>query len=181
MQNWRNTLYGKWQANQSVNLVHHITENNLVFEEVFSAFYSENGHIAHRCGFVLGQTFRKQPSLLLPKIEMLLSQMQRPPHQWYRWMTISYLSHCNFPEIHDGLAATVAFEELANSEAKPAVKNASMRLLEFICKRNPALIPEFRLFLTDIIANERPTLAAKAQKQLNTLVKIETENSNGTA
>ncbi|MGB0918257.1 MAG: hypothetical protein ACPGU4_11750, partial [Flavobacteriales bacterium] len=94
-------------------------------------------------------------------------------HEWYRWMTIWYLSHCKFPAEHDGLAATYAFEELGKSYAKPAVKNASMRLLEFICKRNPELIPEYKLYLEEVIAHERPTLATKARKQMLQLRKWE--------
>lgn len=138
---------------------------------MFNAFYSEDGRIAHRSGFILGQTFRKKPQLLTPRIEQLLSKMKKPPHKWYRWHVLWYLSHCNFPAEHDGLATTYAFEELGKSYAKPAIKNASMRLLEFICKRNPELIPEYNLYLEEIIEHERPTLVAKAKKQMKGLKK----------
>ena len=133
---------------------------------MFNAFYNEQGHITHRSGFILGQTFKKKPELLIPRIGKLLGKMPESPHEWYRWMTIWYSSHCKFPAEHDGLAATYAFEELGKSYNKPAVKNASMRLLEFICKRNPELIPEYKLYLDEIIENERSTLATKARKQL---------------
>ncbi|MCF8275712.1 MAG: hypothetical protein K9J17_03170 [Flavobacteriales bacterium] len=173
MKNWRELLYERWDSDKSQRISSFIATNEAVFQEVFNSFYAEEGHIAHRSGFILGQTFKKKPSLLIPKIEMLIGKMQEPPHEWYRWMTIWYLSHCNFPSEHDGLAATYAFEELGKSYAKPAVKNASMRLLEFICKRNPELIPEFKLYLEEIIENERPTLVAKAKKQLSILKKHE--------
>jgi len=62
------------------------------------------------------------------------------------------------------LAANYAFEELGKSYSKPAVKNATMRLLAFICKRNPELIPEYKLYLENIIENERPTLVNQAKK-----------------
>lgn len=171
MKDWREVLYQRWDTEKSKQLSDFIAGNNQVFEEVFNAFYSEEGHIAHRSGFILGQTFKKKPKLLLPRIGILLDQMKEPPHEWYRWMTIWYLSHAKYPAEHDGLAATYAFEELGKSYSKPAVKNASMRLLEFICKRNPELIPEFKLYLDDIIDNERPTLVAKAKKQLKELEK----------
>lgn len=173
MKDWRALLYDRWDTEKSKQLSGFIASHKKVFEEVFEAFYSEDGHIAHRSGFILGQTFRKKPMLLLPRIGQLLQKMPQPPHEWYRWMTIWYLSHAKYPSEHDGLAATYAFEELGKSYAKPAVKNASMRLLEFICKRNPELIPEFKLYLEDIIENERPTLVAKAKQQLNTLKKYE--------
>ena len=166
MKNWRQLLYGRWDTDKSQHISTFIASNNEVFEEVFNAFYAEEGHIAHRSGFILGQTFKKNPALLIPRIEMLLDKMPQPPHEWYRWMTIWYLSHSNFPSEHDGLAATYAFEELGKSYAKPAVKNASMRLLEFICRRNPELIPEFKLYLEEIIKIERPTLVTKTKKQL---------------
>ena len=86
-------------------------------------------------------------------------------------MVIWYLSHSKFPTEHDGLAATYAFEELGKSYAKPAVKNASMRLLEFICKRNPGLIPEYKLYLEEIIENERDTLVRKAKQQMKEFAK----------
>lgn len=173
MKNWRELLYDRWDSDKSQRISTFIASNKNVFEEVFNAFYAEEGHIAHRSGFILGQTFKKKPSLLIPRIETLLAKMPKPPHQWYRWMTIWYLSHCKFPAEHDGLAATFAFEELEKSYNKPAVKNASMRLLEFICKRNPELIPEYKLYLEEIIQNERPTLVAKAKKQLEILKKYE--------
>ncbi|MCF8465442.1 MAG: hypothetical protein K9G41_11405 [Flavobacteriales bacterium] len=169
MKNWRELLYDRWETDKSQCISGFIASNTEVFEEVFHAFYTEEGHIAHRSGFILGQTFKKNPSLLVPKISVLLNKMPAPPHQWYRWMTLWYLSHCKFPVDHDGLAATYAFEELGKSYNKPAVKNASMRLLEFICKRNPELIPEFKMYLEEIIENERPTLAAKAKKQMSEL------------
>ena len=169
MKDWRELLYDRWDADKSKRISTFIASNTPVFEEVFNSFYAEDGHIAHRSGFILGQTFKKKPALLIPRIGMLLSKMNEPPHEWYRWMTIWYLSHSKFPAEHDGLAATYAFEELGKSYSKPAVKNASMRLLEYICKRNSGLIPEFKLYLEEIIENERPTLVAKAKKQLKTL------------
>ncbi len=171
MKDWRTLLYDRWDTEKSKHLSGFIASNQDVFEEVYQAFFNEDGHIAHRSGFILGQTFKKKPSLLFPRISELLGKMKEPPHEWYRWMVIWYLSHSKFPTHHDGLAATYAFEELGKSYAKPAVKNASMRLLEFICKRNPELIPEFNLYLKDILENERPTLVAKAKKQMATLNK----------
>lgn len=173
MKDWRATLYERWDTEKSKQLSDFIGSNKKVFEEVFDAFLNEQGHIAHRSGFILGQTFKKNPGLLLPRIGLLLERMKEPPHEWYRWMTIWYLSHAKYPPEHDGLAATYAFLELGKSYSKPAVKNASMRLLEFTCKRNPELIPEFKLYLEDIIENERPTLVAKAKQQLTILKKYE--------
>ncbi len=173
MKNWRELLYNRWDSDKSQHISSFIASNQVIFEEVFNAFYSEEGHIAHRSGFILGQTFKNKPALLIPRIGILLSKMKEPPHEWYRWMTIWFLSHCNFPAEHDGLAATYAFEELGKLYAKPAVKNASMRLLEFICRRNPELIHEYKLYLEEIIENERPTLVAKAKKQFKILKKFE--------
>ncbi|MBL4585498.1 MAG: hypothetical protein JKX84_00365 [Flavobacteriales bacterium] len=169
MKDWRTLLYERWDPEKSKYLSNLVSQNLQIFEEVFNAFYSEDGHLAHRSGFILGQVFRKKPQLLIPKIELLLAKMNEPPNQWYRWMTIMYLSHCKLPVEHDGLAATLAFEELENPSAKPAVKNASLRLLEFICKRNPELIPEYKLYLEEIMEHERPTLVAKAKKQMKAL------------
>ncbi|MFM1875660.1 MAG: hypothetical protein RL266_1397 [Bacteroidota bacterium] len=171
MKDWRTLLYDRWDAEKSARLATFIASDQNVFDEVFNAFYSETGHIAHRSGFILGQTFKRRPELLLSRIGLLLDQMKNPPHEWYRWMTIWYLSHCNYPADHDGLAATYAFEELGRSYSKPALKNAAMRLMEFICKRNPELIPEFKLYLEEIVATERPTLVAKAKKQMKELEK----------
>jgi hypothetical protein len=175
MKDWRALLYNRWDADKSKSISTFIASDIKVFEEVFNSFYREEGHIAHRSGFILGQTFKKKPSLLFPKIEMLLSKMNEPPHEWFRWMTIWYLSHSKFPTEHDGLAATYAFEELGKPYAKPAVKNASMRLLEFICKRNPALIPEYKLYLEVIILQQRQTLVTKAKKQMKSLQKWEVD------
>ena len=173
MKDWRELLYDRWDSDKSKRISSFIASNTQVFEEVFNSFYAEEGHIAHRSGFILGQTFKKKPALLYPKIEQLLSKMNKPPHEWYRWMVIWYLSHSKFSAQHDGLAATYAFEELGKSYAKPAVKNASMRLLEFICKRNPGLIPEYKLYLEEILDYERITLVAKAKKQMIALKKLE--------
>lgn len=173
MKDWRERLHGRWDSDKTQEISTFIASNTTVFEEVFDAFYTCEGHKAHRSGFILGQTFKKNPSLLIPKIGLLLSKMNEPPHEWYRWMTIWYLSHSKFPTEHDGLAATYAFEELGKSYAKPAVKNASMRLLQFICKRNPELIPEYNLYLEEIIENERHTLVSKAKKVLQELKKYE--------
>lgn len=161
---WRELLYEKWDKDMMPRLVAHIADDPSVFEEVFDAFVHQDGRIAHRSGFILGSVFKRQPDILTPRIGLLLSYMQKPPHQWYRWHVLWYLSHAKFPTEHDGLAATYAFQELGKSYSKPAVKNASMRLLTFICKRNPELIPEYRLYLEDVIANERPTLVNQAKK-----------------
>lgn len=173
MKDWRELLYECWDKDWMPRLVNHIAENPSVFEEVFDAFVNLNGRIAHRSGFILGSVFKKNQGLLIPKIELLLSKMQNPPNERYRWHVIWYLSHCNFPAEHDGLAATYAFEELGKSYAKPAVKNASMRLLTFICKRNPELIPEYKLYLEEVIEDERPTLVKQAKNVLQTLRKTE--------
>ena len=175
MKDWRELLYDRWDTEKSKHLSTFISSSPKVFEEVFQAFYSEDGHIAHRSGFILGQTFKKKPSLLFPKIEQLLLQMQEPPHEWYRWHVLWYLSHAKYPTEHDGLVANFALEELGKSYAKPAIKNACMRLMEFICKRNPELIPEYNLYLENIIENERETLVRKAKRQLVALKKHETK------
>lgn len=172
MKDWRELLYEKWDKEWMPRLVNHIAENPEIFNEVFDSFLNLDGRIAHRSGFILGSVFKKQPDLLIPRIEALLSKMKEPPSERYRWHVIWYLSHCKFPTKHDGLAATYAFEELGKSYAKPAVKNASMRLLHFICKRNPELIPEYKLYLEEVIENERPTLIKQAKSQLKSLEKL---------
>lgn len=169
MKDWRAQLYERWDKHLMPPLVNHIANNPEVFEEVFDAFLNLDGRIAHRSGFILGSVFKKQPDLLIPRIEALLMKMNEPPSERYRWHVLWYLSHCKFPAEYDGLAATYAFEELGKSYAKPAVKNASMRLLLFICKRNPELIPEYKLYLEEVIENERPTLVNQAKKQLKVL------------
>lgn len=169
MKDWRAQLYERWDKHLMPPLVNHIANNPEVFEEVFDAFLNLDGRIAHRSGFILGSVFKKQPDLLLPRIEALLMKMNEPPSERYRWHVLWYLSHCKFPAEHDGLAATYAFEEIGKSYAKPAVKNASMRLLLFVCKRNPELIPEYKLYLEEVIENERPTLVNQAKKQLKVL------------
>lgn len=165
MKDWKELLYERWDKDWMPRLVNHIAENPKVFEEVFDAFVNKDGRIAHRSGFILGSVFKKDPQLLIPRIELLLSKMKNPPSERYRWHVIWYLSHCKFPAEHDGLAATYAFEELGKSFAKPAVKNASMRLLTFVCKRNPELIPEYNIYLDEVIENERETLARQAKNQ----------------
>lgn len=170
---WRELLYQKWDKDWMPRLVAYIAKNPEVFEEVFQAFVNLDGRIAHRSGFILGSVFKEDPKLLIPRIGLLLSKMKEPPSERYRWHVIWYLSHCAFPPEHDGLAATFAFEELGKSYAKPAVKNASMRLLTFICKRNPALIPEYKLYLEEVMENERPTLVNQAKKVTEVLKKYE--------
>ncbi len=169
MKNWHELLYEKWDKNWMPRLVDHIVENPEVFEEVFYSFLEKDGRLAHRSGFILGSVFKKNSELLLPRIDLLLSKMKEPPSERYRWHVIWYLSHCKFPAEHDGLATTYAFEELGKSYAKPAVKNAAMRLLAFICKRNPELIPEYKLYLEEVIEHERPTLVNQAKKVLRGL------------
>lgn len=169
MKHWRELLYERWDKDRMPRLVNHIADNPNVFEEVFHAFTDLDGRIAHRSGFILGSVFKQQPNLLIPRVEQLLLKMQEPPHEWYRWHVLWYLSHSNFPAEHDGLAAHYAFQELGKSYSKPAVKNATMRLLKFICKRNPELIPEYKLYLESIIKNERPTLVNQAKKVANSL------------
>lgn len=176
MKDWRELLYERWDKNWMPRLVAHISANPKVFEEVFNAFLNLDGRIAHRSGFILGSVFKKDPALLIPRINLLLSKMKEPPSERYRWHVIWYLSHCKFPAKHDGLAATYAFEELGKSYSKPAVKNASMRLLHFVCKRNPELIPEYKLYLEEIIENERPTLVSQAKKQRKALKIAETNS-----
>ena len=176
MKDWRELLYERWDKNWMPRLVAHIAANPKVFEEVFNAFLNLDGRIAHRSGFILGSVFKKDPALLIPRIDLLLYKMKEPPSERYRWHVIWYLSHCKFPAKHDGLAATYAFEELGKSYSKPAVKNASMRLLHFVCKRNPELIPEYKLYLEEIIENERPTLVSQAKKQRKALKIAETNS-----
>lgn len=173
IKDWRELLYDRWDKDWMPRIVNHIAENPEVFDEVFHSFLEKDGRLAHRSGFILGSVFKKQPELLLPRIELLLSKMKSPPSERYRWHVIWYLSHAKFPTEHDGLAATYAFEELGKSYSKPAVKNASMRLLEYICKRNPGLIAEYKLYLEEIIENERPTLVNQAKKVMQNLKKYE--------
>ena len=169
MKDWRELLYDRWDKNWMPRLVQHISTDDKAFNEVFVAFSTGDGRLAHRSGFILGSVFKTRPELLLPRIEGLLKEMDNPPHEWYRWHVLWYLSHCKFPKEHDGLVANYAFVELGKSYSKPAVKNACMRLLEFICKRNPELIPEYKLYLDDIIENERVTLVRKAKQQMKSL------------
>ena len=177
MHNWRVFLYEQWDKKRSKRLVQHIATDKKVFEDVFTAFCTQDGHIAHRSGFILANVFRENSELLIPRIDGFLRRMPTPPHEWYRWHVLWYLSHCKYPPEYDGLTATYAFEELGKSGGRPSIKNATMRLLEFICKRNTELIPEFKLYLENIIENERPTLKCKAEKQMKTLRKWEVKST----
>ena len=150
-----------------------ILDDEHLFEKVYGHFLHSTGQVAHRSGFFLGRVFKARPDWLFPRISEMLSKMDEPPHGWFTWYVVWYLSHAKFPAEHDGLAATYAFKELEKSYIKPSVKNSAMRLLEYVCKRNPELIPECKLYLEEVIANERPTLVNQAKKVTECMKKYE--------
>lgn len=169
MTDWKAVLEARWDKADYDQLAEQVSMDEQLLEELFNTFCDDQGMLSVRSSFILARVFRKHPQLLIPRIGRLFTHMDNPSHEWYRWHVLWYLSHCKFPAEYDGLAATYAFEELGKPNSRPSVKNATMRLLEFICKRNPELIPEFKLYLEDLIQYERPTLVTKATKQLTTL------------
>jgi hypothetical protein len=169
---WRAIISGTWDKEMSKQLVDAMLKNEALFEEVFEAFYTgETEKLAHRGGHLLGRVFKNKPEWLYPKIELLFEKMSAPHCPTYRWHVLYYLSHTKYDHVHDGLAANYAFQELGNRGNKPGTKNTAMRLLEQICKRNPELIPEFKLYLQELIIYERKTLIRKAKSQIELLEK----------
>ena len=176
MSDWKEVLSGTWDSTGSQSLVEDMLKNESLFEEVFTAFFEvETEKLAHRGGHLLGRVFKRRPEWLYPKIDLLFSRMSEAPTPTYRWHVLYFLSHTKYGQEHDGQAANFAFQELANKGNKPGVKNTCMRLLEKICKRNPELIPEFKLYLEELIGYERRSLKCKAQAQIELLTKWENQ------
>lgn len=171
---WRPIISGTWDTEMSKQLVEAMLKDESLFEEVFEAFYSgETEKLAHRGGHLLGRVFKRKPEWLYPKIELLFNKMTSPSCPTYRWHVLYYLSHTNYGQHHDGQAANYAFQMLGDRGNKPGIKNTAMRLLEKICKRNPELISEFKMYLQELIVYERRSLACKAKSQKELLEKWE--------
>lgn len=174
MMDWKEKISGKWDTEMSKQLVEKMLLDESLFEEVFQSFYTgETEKLAHRGGHLLGRVFKRKPEWLYPKIDMLFKKMNDPSCPTFRWHVLYYLSHTYYGQQHDGRAANYAFQMLGDRGNKPGIKNTAMRLLEKICKRNPELISEFKLYLEELITYERRTLTCKAKAQIKLLEKWE--------
>jgi len=89
----------------------------------------------------------------------MILNLEKPVHVAVKRNTVRIMEDLEIPEELLGLAATVCFDLLANSNEGIAVRAFSMTVLYNICKREPALKNELRALIETALEQPKPSKA----------------------
>jgi hypothetical protein len=173
--NIRDALDAEHSKAQTLRITAFIGGSKKRFAELMAIMTGEDRRLAQRAAWVVNHTAEAQPEVVEPSIGELLANLQRPNlHDAIKRNTMKAMAGFELPEDLAGSAADIAFGFLNSPDEAVAVKVYSMSVLEGLCRREPALVPEVRLSIEHQLPLEtKAAFHSRARHVLRALDRIE--------
>ncbi|MEM7601386.1 MAG: hypothetical protein AAF357_08215 [Verrucomicrobiota bacterium] len=141
------------------------------FEILRDILMGENPVLARRASRALASSAEKYPQVIEPHLGALLENLASTdlPDAIKRH-TLRAAADCKIPDSIFGLAADTALAYLTSPNESVATRAQAMRVLEQLCLRQEALIPEVRMAIEEQLNFcKRPGFTSKARQVLSSL------------
>ena len=141
------------------------------FEELMNLILNDEYRVVQRGSWVVRHCHDKEPSLILPYLEEVISKLRNPSHDAYKRNMLVILSEVDVPDKFIGELADICFDSLENRSEAVAIRAHAISNLYNICFKEPDLANELRLLLEEFMPHESAGFKSKAKKTINNLRK----------
>jgi hypothetical protein len=174
----RDEILKEHSKKQTRKIAAYIGNDAAKFRELMELFFANEYRVTQRGAWIVNECTEKHPELIRPYLKKMLDYLATPGlHIAVKRNTMRILHYIEIPKSLLGRVATLSFEFFASPQEAIAVKAHSMMILEIVCTKEPALIPEFRLLFEQQLPFAPPAIVACGRKVFKQLEKIEKQNN----
>jgi hypothetical protein len=172
--NLREALLKEHSKSQNQLIVRWIGNDKTRFAELISLFLGNDHRISQRAAWVLSTAAEAHPALVKPHLGKLIANLSKPGHHpSVLRNTLRFLQDMDVPEKYLGRLADSSFSLLLKSDTPIAVKAFAMTVLVNIAKKEPELIREIRLIISDMLPEGSAGIRSRGKKMLKELDRLE--------
>lgn len=154
-------------------IVDYINNQQERFDELVNHFLSNDELLVQRAAWVLGDSGRMYPSLVIKHLPALIANLRRGGHHdAVKRNTIRILEEMEIPEKFWGEVADICFKYLSSNQEPVAIKCFSMTTLLNIVKHIPELKEELQVLIEDQMPYSSAGFQSRGKKTLIALSKI---------
>ncbi len=157
---------------QTMKIVAYIGNNQTRFDELVGLLLNGENLVAQRAGWVLRYCVEARPMFIIPHLEKLIENLNKPVHNAVKRNTVKVLTFVDIPEQLSGKVADICFEYLASPKEAIAIRVFAMEVLLALCKKEPELAQELKLLIEDHYELGSAGFRAKARKILKDISKL---------
>ena len=138
------------------------------FKILMLLFFNGEYRVTQRAAWALRLCAEYHPTLVLPYLSQLISNLIRPVPDAVKRNTVGLLQNISIPAELQGQLADICFNYLTGSEPI-AVKASAMTILAHLAETEPDLAHELKIILHDQLPLASPGFTARARKILRKL------------
>lgn len=170
------SLEAEHSKDQTMRIAGYIGFDEDRFAELMHLFLGKEKVISQRAGWVLSYCAEAYPHLVVPYIKAMLDNLERTDiHDAVKRNTLRTLAEQQLDEELMGQAATLAFNFLEDPKEPIAIKVFSMEIIAQMCKVEPGLAGELRLYIEDQMPHGSAGFRARGKRILKNLPKEESD------
>jgi len=160
---------------QAQRIAAYIGSDSVRFKILMSLFFNAEYRVTQRAAWVLRFCAEYHPTLVLPYLSELISNLERPIPDAVKRNTVRLLQNINIPPEFQGQLADICFNYLTGSEPV-AVKAFAMTILANLTKTEPDLANELKIILQNQLPHASPAFSVRARKILRELTPMLPQN-----
>jgi len=163
------TIRTKKGAQQIVGL---ITEGQVHISELMELFFSEDWVVCQKASWPISHLADKAPQLLLPYMQQMIDNLNRPNHDAVIRNTIRAWQVMTIPEKFEGPIYDKCFEYFADPQYAVAIRVFAMTVCTNIAMRHHSLAQEIIPIIEDHWDHGTAAWRSRGKKELKRLHKI---------
>ena len=158
---------------QALFIRDYIGENQILFDELMTYFFSEEYRVAQRAAWVVSHCVDQHPWLIQTHLENMVHYLKNENiHVAVKRNTVRILQTIEIPEDLMGSLVDYCFKFLLDPKEAAAVRIFSMTILYNICKKEPALADELRIVIEEFMPHSTAGFKSRGKKILKGLQKM---------
>ncbi len=156
-------------------IANYIDTDEKKFAKLMECFFSESQRLTQYASWAVNYCAENHPPLILPYLDQLLKNLDKPLHNSIKRNTIRLLTFIDIPEQHLGHVADLCFNYLNDPKEAIAVRVFSMTVLYHICLKEPDLSNELEVIIKDFLPHGSAGFKARGKKILLALQQLKEE------
>ena len=157
---------------EASSLCTQIVNHQYSVDELMNCFFSEDWVLCQKSSWPVTILAEKNPELILPYLERMLFNLERPVHDAVVRNTIRTWAEIDIPEELEGPIYDKCFEYFVGHQYAVAIRVFSMTICTNIAMRHHALAAEIIPIIEDNWDHGTPAWRSRGKKELKRLNKV---------
>src|ERR1051326_2597824 len=165
--NIREALLAEHSKRQTLRIASYIGSDSKRFAKLMEDFLSNEYRVTQRAAWVLTWVAKENTQLLKPWMAKMIRNLRTPGiHDSVKRNTLRVLCDMDISEKLQGKLADACFDFIHAGDEPIAVKVFAMTILTRLCERHPAMAPEVRIEISELMRWGSAAIRARGKKLL---------------